>query len=61
MRFLASYQNLGVRGTWVAQLVKQLILGFGSGLMGHEMEPCPRLCIQQGVCLKIFSLCLSIH
>ena len=35
--------------TWVAQLVKCLTLGFSSGhdLMGHETEPCIRLCIQQ--------------
>ena len=41
-------------GTWVAQLVKVLILGFGSGhdLMGHEIKPRIGLHTQQGVCLK---------
>ena len=33
--------------TWVAQLVEQLILGFGSGhdLEVHEFQPCVGLCI----------------
>ena len=43
-------------GTWVAQSVKCLTLGFGSGhdLMGQEIKPHIKLPAQQGVCL-IFS------
>ena len=48
--------------TWVAQSVQCLPLGFGSGhgsrdLTGPEIQPCIRLHTQQGVCLKILSLC----
>lgn len=43
-----------VRGSWVAQIIEQLTLGFGSGhdlRLDHQV----RLHTQQGVCLR-FSL-----
>ena len=48
-------------GTWVAQSVECLTHGFGSGhyLMGHEIKTHVGLHAQQGVCLKIVSLCSS--
>ena len=51
------------RGTWVAQLVERPTLGFGLGqdLVYCEMEPHVGLCTQQGVCLKILSLCSDPH
>lgn len=51
------------RGTCVAQLVKRLAIGFGSGhgLTGCEVEPCNRLCAPQGVCLKFLCLCPSLY
>lgn len=47
------------RGSWVAQSVKYLTLGFGSSydFMDPETEPYFRVHPQQGVTLKI----LSIH
>ena len=48
-------------GTWVAQSVECLTLGFGSDLdiMGHEIELCIGLYAGHGPCLR-FSLCLSL-
>ena len=39
-------RNVDCRGTWVAQLVKRLTLGFGSGhnLTVREFKPCVGLC-----------------
>ena len=57
-----SHQKLGVRGAWVAQSVKCLTLGFGSG-HGCEMESRVGawigLCAQPSVCLS-FSLPLPL-
>ena len=41
---MCIYKNYVLRGTWVAQSVKHLILDFGSDLTVHEMEPQVGLC-----------------
>ena len=55
------YMRETSRGTWVAQLVEQPTLGFGSDhdLMDCRTESHFRLCAQWRICLKIFSLCPS--
>jgi len=65
---LACYWKHECKGTWVIESVKHPTLGFSSGhglmshdLMGLEIEPCVRLHTQQGVCMKILSLCSSPH
>ena len=56
-------ENFHLGGTWVAQSVECLNLGFGSGhnLTGHDIEPHVGLHTHRGVCLKILSLCPSPH
>ena len=51
-----------IRDAWVAQSVKHLTLGFGSGhdLMVHEFEPHIRLCVDSSEPGACFGFCVSL-
>ena len=58
---LREENKRNIWGSWMAESVEHLTLGLDSGhdLMGCKTEPHVRLLAQQGVCLKILSLCPS--